>query len=86
LVNWWIGDRSIGNWSTGQSLDQVTNRPIDQSTNHHYHSDGDGCGPVAATVFKIAGRSRRAGGGGFDSHPSPPSYNPMGCHGPSGFR
>ena len=33
--------------------------------------DGSGCVPVDAPVFKIGGRSRRASGGGFDSHPLP---------------
>jgi len=33
---------------------------------------GRGCGPVAAPVFKIGGRRRRAGVGGFDSHAFPP--------------
>lgn len=32
---------------------------------------GSGCVPVGALVFKISGRSRRASGGGFDSHPLP---------------
>lgn len=33
---------------------------------------GSGCDPVVALVFKMSGRSRRASGGGFDSHPLPP--------------
>ena len=32
---------------------------------------GGGCRPVAALVFKISGRLRAAGVGGFDSHLSP---------------
>ena len=38
--------------------------------------DGSGCVPVDAPVFKIGGRLRRASGGGFDSHPLPPTYFP----------
>ena len=36
---------------------------------------GGGWGPVASPVFKTGGGSRRAGRGGFDSHPLPP----LGC-------
>lgn len=32
---------------------------------------GGGCVPVDAPVFKIGGRLRRAGAGGFDSHALP---------------
>jgi hypothetical protein len=35
---------------------------------------GRGCVPVGALVFKISGRRRRAGCGGFDSHAFPPFY------------
>jgi len=33
---------------------------------------GSGCVPVDAFVFKMSGRLRKVGGGGFDSHPLPP--------------
>jgi hypothetical protein len=33
--------------------------------------NGGGCVPVGALVFKISGRWRRAGCGGFDSHALP---------------
>ena len=33
--------------------------------------NGSGCVPVGALVFKISGRLRTVGGGGFDSHPLP---------------
>ena len=36
-----------------------------------YNDCGSGCRPVAALVFKISGRLRAAGVGGFDSHPLP---------------
>jgi hypothetical protein len=42
----------------------------------HYTSPGSGCVPVDAPVFKIGGRSRRASGSGFDSHPLPPLRKP----------
>ena len=35
--------------------------------------NGSGCVPVDALVFKTSGRLRIVGGGGFDSHPLPPS-------------
>ena len=39
---------------------------------------GGGCRPVAALVFKISGRLRAAGVGGFDSHPLP--FPASGCN------
>jgi hypothetical protein len=46
---------------------------FDNRQGQGYHGLGGGWGPVASTVFKIDGGSRRASRGGFDSHALPPS-------------
>jgi hypothetical protein len=45
---------------------------MDDSLSSRYQVKGSGCVPVDAPVFKTGGRSRRASGCGFDSHPLPP--------------
>ena len=42
-------------------------------------ASGRGCVPVDALVFKISGRWRRAGCGGFDSHAFPPRFTSTFC-------